>query len=147
MAEGPWLELLVALPLAGALLALPLGGRHAHRVALAALVAGPVLAALLAAQVWRGGVVATALGGFAPPLGVALRADGLAALMLATTAAVVLATGVFARGGAFRPRPEEGRREDRAALLFWPLLLALWGALNAAFLGGTCSTSTSRSSC
>ncbi|MCB4821310.1 complex I subunit 5 family protein [Roseicella aerolata] len=132
LADGPWAELLVALPLAGMLLALPLGGRQAHRLALLVLAAGPVLALLLAAQLWQGGVVGVALGGFAAPLGIALRADGLSVLMLLTTAVVLCATGLAARAG-FAPRPGQG--ETRAGLLFWPLLLALWGALNAVFLG------------
>lgn len=131
MPDGPWLELLAALPLGAALLALPLG-RRAHLAALPALAAGLVLAVLLAAQVWRAGVVEVALGGFAPPLGIALRADGLAAAMLLVAALVLGATGLFAR----RDYGPMAAGETRTGLLFWPLLLAVWGGLNAAFLGG-----------
>jgi formate hydrogenlyase subunit 3/multisubunit Na+/H+ antiporter MnhD subunit len=131
--DVPWVVMAVALPFAGMLLALPLG-RQAHRLAWAVLPSGLAVSVLLVAQVWQGGeTVAYAIGGFAPPLGIALRADGLSALLVLTTALVVCATGLFALA-EFRPPSAE--REARASVLFWPLLFALWGALNAAFLGG-----------
>ena len=72
------------------------------------------------------------LGGWAPPLGLALRADGLSAAMMITTAVVICATGLFARAEFQTPR---GVSEARAPLVFWTLLLGLWGALNAVLLG------------
>ena len=64
------------------------------------------------------------LGGWNPPLGIMLRADGLSAAMLATTAVVIGATGLFARGDFGDP---PGVSEARAPVMFWTLLLRLWG--------------------
>jgi formate hydrogenlyase subunit 3/multisubunit Na+/H+ antiporter MnhD subunit len=120
-------------PAAGALLALVLGGRHAERIVLALMPIGLGLAVAIAANVLRAdAAVVYVVGGWAPPLGIALRADGLSAAMMLTTAVVICATGVFAR--AEFPTPQE-LPEARAPLAFWTLLLALWGALNAVLLG------------
>ena len=73
------------------------------------------------------------LGGWAPPLGVALRADGLSAVMLVITAVVICAIGVFAHADFRTPA---GCGEARAPFAFWILLLAIWGALNTVFLAG-----------
>jgi formate hydrogenlyase subunit 3/multisubunit Na+/H+ antiporter MnhD subunit len=73
------------------------------------------------------------LGGWAPPLGLALRADGLSAVMMAITAAVICAVGVFAHADF---RASAGSAEARAPFAFWILLLAIWGALNLVFMGG-----------
>jgi formate hydrogenlyase subunit 3/multisubunit Na+/H+ antiporter MnhD subunit len=131
---GFLLVLAVGLPTAGMLLSLALGGRLAARTALFLLPAGLGLAFAIVAAVWRsGGPLVYLLGGWAPPLGLALRADGLSAAMLATTAIVVCTTGLYARA-AFPVRP--GASEARAPLVFWVLLMALWAALNLVFLGG-----------
>ena len=63
----------------------------------------------------------------------ALRADGLSAVMMVTTAVVICAVGVFARADFRTPA---GSVEARAPFAFWILLLAIWGALNTVFLGG-----------
>jgi formate hydrogenlyase subunit 3/multisubunit Na+/H+ antiporter MnhD subunit len=73
------------------------------------------------------------LGGWAPPLGVALRADGLSVTMMIAAAVVICAITVFARSD-FRT-PKEAI-EGRAPLAFWILLLAIWCSLNAIFLAG-----------
>jgi len=125
--------LAVGLPTAGMLLSLALGGRLAARTALFLLPAGLGLAFAIVTEVWRsGGSLVYFLGGWAPPLGLALRADGLSAAMLLTTAIVVCATGLYARA-AF-PMPP-GVSEPRASLVFWVLLMAVWAALNLVFLG------------
>ena len=80
-----------------------------------------------------GGPLVYLLGGWAPPLGVALRADGLSAVMMVITAVVICAVGVFARADFRTPA---GSVEARAPFAFWILLLAIWGALNTVFLGG-----------
>jgi multicomponent Na+:H+ antiporter subunit D len=54
--------------------------------------------------------------------------------MLLTTAVVIWAAGLFARD-EFRS-PRAGEPEARAPFAFWALLLGVWGALNAVFLGG-----------
>lgn len=130
---GSLLVLAIALPVAGTLLAIVLGGRHAERVVLASLPVGLGLAIAIAAGVLRSREpLVYLLGDWAPPLGVALRADGLAAAMLITTAVVIGATALFARADFATPT---GTAEARAPFAFWTLLLALWGALSLVLLG------------
>ena len=127
------LVLAIMLPMTGILLALLLGGRHIERLAMLLLPAGLAVAAAVLAAVWRGGhALVYFVGGWDPPLGIALRADGLAAAMLMATAIVICATGLFARAEFSQP---DGVPERRAPLVFWILLLAIWAALNAVALG------------
>jgi len=122
----------IVLPVAGVLLSVALGGRHAERIALSLMPAGLAVAVAIAAGVYSSGAALTYnLGGWMPPLGVALRADGISAAMLVTTALVISATALFARPDFGTP---DGQSESRAALTFWTLLLAVWAALNAVFL-------------
>jgi multicomponent Na+:H+ antiporter subunit D len=131
-AGGFLLVLAIVLPVIGVLLALLLGGRHAERVALAVMPFGLVVAVAIAASVWNSRqVLQYVIGGWDPPLGVALRADGLSAAMMVTAALLIPAIGLVAR--AQFPTPPGA--EARASLVFWTLLLAVWGALNAVFLG------------
>jgi formate hydrogenlyase subunit 3/multisubunit Na+/H+ antiporter MnhD subunit len=131
--SGFLLVLALVVPITGSLLALALGGRHAERLALTLMPAGLFIAIAIAMGVLQSGAALVyVLGGWAPPLGLALRADGLSAAMMVTTAVVIGATGLFARADFQTPR---GMPEARAPLVFWTLLLALWGALNAVFLG------------
>jgi formate hydrogenlyase subunit 3/multisubunit Na+/H+ antiporter MnhD subunit len=133
----PWGGLLVlalVLPVGGMLVAFVLGGRAAERVALAVLALGVLLALLVDAAVLRGGApLAYLLGGWAPPLGLTLVADGVAAAMLLTSALVLLAVALFGRAAHATP---PGLAEARGSFAFWCFLLALAGALAAAFLGG-----------
>jgi formate hydrogenlyase subunit 3/multisubunit Na+/H+ antiporter MnhD subunit len=130
---GALLVWALILPAAGALLALTLGGRHAERIVLALMPVGLGLAVAIATGVLRANAALVyVVGGWAPPLGLALRADGLSAAMMITTAVVICAVGLFARADFRTPR---GVPEARAPLAFWTLLLGLWGALNAVLLG------------
>ena len=125
--------LAISLPTAGMLLFVALGARLAARAALVLLLAGLGVAIVIATEVWRAGQpLVYFVGGWIPPLGLALRADGLSAAMLATTAIVICATGLYGRA-AFRAPP--GMSEARASLVFWVLLMAVWAALNLVFLG------------
>jgi multicomponent Na+:H+ antiporter subunit D len=134
-AAGSLLPLAIILPVGGVLFALLLGGRAAERIALAVMPAGIMLSAAIAVGVWRSrGALTYFIGGWAPPLGIALRADGFSVAMLATTALVVSAAGGFAYLGNYRT--PDGAIEARAPLTFWILLLSLWTALNCVFLGG-----------
>jgi formate hydrogenlyase subunit 3/multisubunit Na+/H+ antiporter MnhD subunit len=63
---------------------------------------------------------------------VALKADGLSAVLLLTTAVLILAVGIYAQRD-FRPPP--GAPETRSSLAFWMLLLGVWGGLNTVALG------------
>jgi multicomponent Na+:H+ antiporter subunit D len=131
---GGLLAFALALPVLAMLLAFVVGGRQAGRIAIVALLAGLVLSLAIAAAVLLGGeALVLTLGGWAPPLGVALRADGISAVMLLTTSVVMVGTALFA--GAQFSGPAAGGGESRASLVFWTLLLGLWGAMNAVLLG------------
>ncbi|SHG02477.1 multisubunit sodium/proton antiporter, MrpD subunit [Kaistia soli DSM 19436] len=72
------------------------------------------------------------VGGWMPPLGLALRADGIAAVMMVMTGAIVAVTALYARGQfGFDPHGPERRRP----MVFWTMLLAITGALNLIFVG------------
>jgi len=133
-AGGYLLVLSIALPALGILLALALGGRHVERVAGVFLPAGLAIAAAIVAETWRGGTpLFYAVGGWMPPLGIALRADGLSVVMMTISALVICAVGVFARADFFTPSRSV---EARAPFVFWILLLAIYGALNIVFVAG-----------
>ena len=81
---GFLLVLALVLPVAGVLLAFVAGGRHAERIALATMPLGLAIAVTIVVTLLRaGGPLVYLLGGWAPPLGVVLRADSLSAVMLA----------------------------------------------------------------
>lgn len=124
---GALLVIAVVLPLFGFLPFFFLGARIAERIALVLLALSVAVAAAIAAEVGSSGqAVAYFIGGFAPPLGVALRADGLAAVLMVMTALAMLATGLFAATGIGAARP-------RMPPVFWPLMLSALCALNLAF--------------
>ena len=132
-AGGSLLVLAIVLPVAGVLLGFAIGGRHAERIALALMPAGLAVAIAIAVAVERSGApLVYVIGGWAPPLGMALRADGLSVVMLVATALLVGGIALFAQPD-FRT-PADGP-EARRSYAFWTLLLGLWGALNAVFLG------------
>ncbi|WP_090209099.1 proton-conducting transporter membrane subunit [Ectothiorhodospira magna] len=120
---APWL---VIVPLVGALLA-GLWPATARWWGLLTALATLVLALLLALQVHGQGPVVLALGGWSPPLGIALVADGLASLMVLMTAGVGLAISLYALG--YLGGTARGR-------WFWMLWLWLWAAMNALYLSG-----------
>ncbi len=133
-AGGYLLVLMLVLPLAGVFAALTLGGRNARRVAMLTIPAGLALAVVIGVELVQSDrTLVYLLGGWAPPLGIALRADGLSAVMLLTTTVVLLGVALFAREEFNTP---ENVPESRAPFMFWTLLLAVWGALNAVFLAG-----------
>jgi formate hydrogenlyase subunit 3/multisubunit Na+/H+ antiporter MnhD subunit len=133
-AGGSLLVLVIVLPVAGILLSLVLGGRYAGRIVLGLMPAGLGVVFAVAVLLWCSGKpLVYVLGGFTPPLGIALRADGFSAVMLVTAALVISAAGFFARANFGTP---QGMTEARAPLAFWILLQAIWAALNIVFLGG-----------
>jgi formate hydrogenlyase subunit 3/multisubunit Na+/H+ antiporter MnhD subunit len=135
MAEplGLLLVMAVMLPVLGATVAPLVGPRWTERLLLALVPAQLAIGVVLAMALLRSGeAVVVHLGGWAPPLGIAFRADGLAVVMLLTTALVLGATALSARA-AFGAQP--GAAETRAPLAFWTLLLALWAAINAVLVG------------
>ncbi len=132
--DGLLLVAAVLVPFVGVLAGFALGGRNAQRVAMLTILAGVGIAIAIAAAMARSGEgLVYLLGGWSPPLGIALRADGLALVMILAVAVVVLGIGVYARADFGTP---SGVREARAPLVFWTLLLAIWGSLNLVFVSG-----------
>ena len=131
-AGGFLLVLAIVLPVVGVLVTLVLGDRQAERVGLILMPAGLAVAVAIGATVWhRHSALQYYVGNWDPPLGIAFRADGLSAVMMMTAALLICGIGLFARG-QFSTRSEA---EQRAPLVFWVLLLAIWGALNVVFVG------------
>ena len=132
---GGWLLVIAVLaPFLGVLAGLALGGRGAQCVAALVLPTGLVVAAGIAwTLVQAGDTVVYLLGGWAPPLGIALRADGLSAVMLLAIAVVVCGIGIYARADF---GTAAGQPEQRASFVYWLLLLAVWGSLNLVFVSG-----------
>lgn len=132
--DGFLLVLAVMVPFVGVLAGFALGGRNAQRIALLTILAGVGIAIAIAIAMARSGEgLVYLLGGWSPPLGIALRADGLALVMMLAVAGVILGIGVYARADFGTP-PELD--EARAPLVFWSLLLAIWGSLNLVFVSG-----------
>jgi formate hydrogenlyase subunit 3/multisubunit Na+/H+ antiporter MnhD subunit len=130
--SGGLLILPLMLPVAGLLLALAFGGRWAKGLALTLLWLGLAAALAIAATVLHAGEpLSYALGGWAPPLGVTLKADGLSAVLLLLSPLVLLAVG-HASGRRFEA--QDGGKEARKSLTFWVLLLGVWAGLNTVAL-------------
>jgi multicomponent Na+:H+ antiporter subunit D len=119
----PWT---VLLPLAYGLASAGFGARIGRPLGLVFLVASLAIALSLLFVVQADGTQRLAIGGWAPPLGIGLRADGLSAALLAMSAAVALPAGVYAYC-YFDP-------SDPRARYFWPLLGFLIASMNALFL-------------
>lgn len=130
--DGTLLVFPLMLPVVGLLMALALGGRHLGRVVLFLALLGLAAAAAVALAVLQGGEALNyALGGWVPPLGIALRADGISAVLLLISAVVILAVVVYAQRDH---RPGPGSPETRRSLAFWALLLGVWAGLNTVAL-------------
>ncbi len=135
-ANGELLVFSLVLPVAGMLLAMLTGGRHARTVVLWMLAANLVVVGGILSGVWQTGQAITYhLGGWSPPLGIELRADGLSAAMMGVTALVSLAAGLYAPAGFCFPK-SKGRPacETRMSFVFWFLLSAIVAAMNLVFL-------------
>ncbi len=131
---GLLLVMAVLVPFVGVLAGFALGGRNAERVAAVTIVAGLGIAlGVASATIQAQAPIVYLLGGWSPPLGIALRADGLSAVMMLAIAVVIVGIGVYARSSFTTP---PGVSESRASLTFWMLLLAIWGALNLVFVSG-----------
>jgi formate hydrogenlyase subunit 3/multisubunit Na+/H+ antiporter MnhD subunit len=130
--SGFLLVLSIAVPVTGVMLAFVLGNRYVRLVSYAVIPLGLAIAVtILVALPQSVGPLVYVLGAWPPPLGVALRADGLSAVMLATTTVVICAVAVYADADF-----SVTATETRAPFAFWILLLAVWGALNTIFVGG-----------
>ncbi|MBK5935448.1 MAG: proton-conducting membrane transporter [Halorhodospira halophila] len=120
------LPLAFFLPLLTALAVFLVRARRAPWLPLLGAVATVAAVADVVRQVAENGPQVHHLGGWQPPLGVELYADGLSALMLGMTALVGLAVTLYAapylRGKGYNTE------------LFWPLWLVQWATLNGTFL-------------
>jgi multicomponent Na+:H+ antiporter subunit D len=131
--HGAWLVAAALWPVLAMLLVVLGGGRHAARITLLAMPVGLGIALIIGAQVLPDGApLSYHVGGWAPPLGIGLAADGLSALMLLTTAVVIGAAGLYARADF---APVAGTPETRTSLVFWVLLLAVWAGMNLVVMG------------
>jgi formate hydrogenlyase subunit 3/multisubunit Na+/H+ antiporter MnhD subunit len=91
------------------------------------------LAGWLAALVLRAGPVTHPVGGWAAPLGIVLRADGLSAILLLVVAVVGAFVAVYAHGYyGSAPAGESGRKSR----YFWPMWSFLLAALCAMLVSG-----------
>jgi multicomponent Na+:H+ antiporter subunit D len=133
-AGGALLVLAILIPSAGILASFALGGRWPERIALGSAPLALALALAILAEVWSAGrPIVYTIAGLSPPLGIALRADGVSAVMLVATALIIPAAGLYAREG-FATAPGEG--ESRRALTFWIMLQAIGAALAIVFVSG-----------
>lgn len=118
------ITLALFLPLFGAILAFVFP-RAASILGLLAVVGTCAAVALLAREVLAAGEVIVPLGGWTPPLGIALRADGLSVAMLAMTGGV----GLLVSLGAL-----DSLKDIRQRQYFWPLWLLLLTGMNGVYL-------------
>ncbi|MFA9439315.1 complex I subunit 5 family protein [Uliginosibacterium sp. sgz301328] len=129
--QGVLLVLAVFVPFAGVMAGLAAGGAHARRIAWLTLFCGGCVVVAIAWIVTSSETpLGYSVGGWSPPLGVALRADGLSVCMMLMVAVVTVAVGVYASGDF----GQGGKGESRSGLVFWLLLLAVWGSLNLVFV-------------
>lgn len=84
-----------------------------------------VVAAALVVKVTGVGAISQSIGDWDPPLGIALRVDGLAAAMLLMTATVATAISCYSASYFSSQSQKQG---------FWPLWLFLLASLQALFL-------------
>ena len=133
-ADGYLLVLSLFVPVVGVLAAFCTGGRQVERIAMLTIAIDLAIVGTITARLVRTGEpLVYLLGGWSPPLGVALRADGLAVVMLGIVAIVMAAVAIFARPDFTTPSDHD---EARQPFAFWILLLGIWAGLNAVFLSG-----------
>lgn len=124
------IALLILGPLTAAALAFvfPKRGRW---LAVASAILTVAALVVLIREVLASGVQTHQVGGWSAPLGIELRADSLAVLMLAITALIASAVMLYSPRYFLEEHDAEALHRER---YFWPLFLFLWTALNALFL-------------
>jgi formate hydrogenlyase subunit 3/multisubunit Na+/H+ antiporter MnhD subunit len=123
---------ILMLPLVAAIAAFA-SPRGARAVGLATALGLLACDGWLAARVADAGEVVQSVGGWAAPLGIRLRADGLAVILLLAVAGIGLGVSIYALGYWGPVGRTGGARGSR---YFWPLWLFLVASLNALFLSG-----------
>jgi multicomponent Na+:H+ antiporter subunit D len=128
---GYLLVLGIVLPAAAIIALFVLGGRWGPRAAALMLAAQIAIALRVLSFVWEAGQpLVYVVGGWKPPLGIALRADGISALMMLIAAIIAAAAAAFAWRD-YGPRADG--QERRASLVFLSSLIAIGAALNLLF--------------
>jgi formate hydrogenlyase subunit 3/multisubunit Na+/H+ antiporter MnhD subunit len=117
---------LILLPILWGVLAFLPGPGRGATLALVGLTLQLGCAVRLTLDIMARGPLTHPAGGWPPPLGITLTADGLAAAMLVLTQAVGLAVALYARS-SFR---------NSGSLWFWPLTGFLFAGMNGLFLSG-----------
>lgn len=130
-----WMVIPIVLPLMAGLLCF-LFSRRTFAIALSTALANLLAVCLLTRQLLAFGPMRCHVGGWQPPLGITLRTDGPALLMLLMTAVTGLAITLYARG-YFTCRISDSRHaylHQRQQRYFWPLWMLLLAGLNGLFL-------------
>lgn len=123
--------LLVAVPLiAAALTAMAPNARVAWVIAFAVTVSCALLSALLLAQVWSGGALSYAIGGFEPPLGIEYRVDALNAAVLLLVSVMASLCALFAPASVAAEIPAQ-----KQTLFYSAFLVCFSGLLGVAVTG------------
>ena len=127
------LPLPILVPLLGAGVTLLLGHmpRAQRAVSTLCLLAVPLITSVLLYLADTRGVQHLWVGGWRPPLGIALVADRLSALMLLVASLVTLSVHVFATG-----QDAEERKVETPVSIFHPTFLLLSAGVSNAFLAG-----------
>ncbi|MBC7174143.1 MAG: oxidoreductase, partial [Polyangiaceae bacterium] len=116
----------ILLPLSGAIASSFAGPRFWRPIACITSLGTPAATLIVAGSVATRGPLRHSVGGWAAPLGIELRADGLAALMLAASGLV----GALVSANAIKTHASS----SRVAGSFFALWFFTWSALNALFL-------------
>jgi formate hydrogenlyase subunit 3/multisubunit Na+/H+ antiporter MnhD subunit len=130
-----WMIVPVVLPLVAGLLCF-LFSRRIFVIALATALINLCVACFLLYQLLVFGPLRCYIGGWQPPLGIVLRTDGPALLMVLMTAVTGFAITLYARG-YFSHRMVDlvhVGRHQRQQRYFWPLWMLLLAGLNGLFL-------------
>lgn len=130
MEQHNWFLWMILLPLGGAV-ATFLMPRQARWIGFATALLLPFCALAAIAAAISSDTRSITAGNWPIPLGIELRSDGLALVMLAITALVGFIISCYALGYF----PARGHHQSRMRY-FWPLWLFLWGSCNALFVSG-----------
>jgi multicomponent Na+:H+ antiporter subunit D len=136
--SGPsWMVVPIIAPLAAGLLCF-LIRRRAAGIALAAIGVNVLSAAILVRQFLSGGSGLYQMGGWTAPLGISLRTDGPALIMLVMTAVTAVGISIYSWGYfSFRvDGPARIGDLEKQGRFFWPLWMLLLSALNGLYLSG-----------
>lgn len=131
-----FLGTLVFLPLLAAAVLALLPARYRGMIGTVVGLGITVCATFILIHVSGGEVAQLTLGGYEQPVGIALRADGIAGVFIAMTAAVGLSVSIFASlvpSATGLTYTTDGAKSSGHPG-FWPLWLGAWSGLNAVYL-------------